>query len=314
MPTFLNLTNGRLVVPKLRDAGIPGPIVPWDDVLHEGPVPFGLNPAALRERRAEFLASCGWGTTEAIARDLAARDAALDDLPRVDEVMLWFEHDLYDQLQRLQILDRLPLDGAPRVSAVPDDRYLGELSTAELQGLFAARREVTTAQRLAARDAWDAFRSPDPRHLVEVLPRAEDLPPLRSALVRHLEQFPSIDDGLSRTERQALEVIGRGVTRAVDVYRASHHGREPAIFMGDSAFLFHIGGLVRSPRPLLSTSRPARHLSPDDDLTLTDEGRRVLDGDGDRVAICGIDRWLGGVHLSGNGAVWRWDGQVLRVR
>ena len=108
----------------MREAGILGLIVPWDDVLHEGPVRAGLNVAAMRDARADFLAGCGWGSRDEIVRSLAARDAALENLQRVDEIVLWFEHDLYDQLQILQILDRLPLDGGPTLTAVPNDDYL----------------------------------------------------------------------------------------------------------------------------------------------------------------------------------------------
>jgi hypothetical protein len=42
-------------------------------------------------------------------------------------------------------------------------------------------------------------------------------------------------------------------------------------------------------------------------VALTDIGRSVLAGQQDRVATCGIDRWLGGVHLQSGGQLWRWD-------
>jgi hypothetical protein len=41
-------------------------------------------------------------------------------------------------------------------------------------------------------------------------------------------------------------------------------------------------------------------------LRLTDAGRRVLAGEADHVALDGIDRWVGGVHLHGRDARWRW--------
>ena len=318
---MLHLTNGTAVIPLMREAGVGGRVVPWNDVLHEGPVPIGLNPAAMRDRRADFLASCGWGSAEAIARDLAARDAALADLTDVDEVTLWLEHDLYDQLQLLQILDRLPLDGTPRVSAVPDDEYLGMLPAARLRDLYAARRDVTSAERLAARDAWTAFRSPDPRAIVDVLPRVDLLRHLGPALERHLQQFPSMANGLSRTEQQALEVVGQGVTQLRDVYTASHHNREPAVFMGDTAFAAHLEHLARGSRPLLHMTQgpskaagSSRRLTIDDQVALTDDGRRVLEGELDRVRACGINRWLGGVELSGTGPVWRWDQEREKLR
>jgi hypothetical protein len=34
----LHVTNGDATVPGLRGTGIAGPILPWRDVLHEGPV------------------------------------------------------------------------------------------------------------------------------------------------------------------------------------------------------------------------------------------------------------------------------------
>ncbi len=316
MITTLHLTNGTAIIPSIREAGIAGHIVAWDDVLHEGPVESGLNPAALRERRAAYLASCGWANAVDIARDLAARDAALAEAMSsvserrsavVDEIVLWFEPDLFDQLQRLQILDRLPIDGPPRVTAVPDNESLGLLPASRFLSLFDERRAVTSAQRMAARDGWTAFRAPDPRAILEVLPRVSVLSHMSAALVRHLQQFPSIDRGLSRTEQQALEVVASGVTRVSDVYRQSHHAREEAIFMGDAPFLVHLGALLRASLPLLRSTRGARDLALDDEITLTDAGRNVLVGEADRVALCGIDRWLGGVRLSGNGPVWRWD-------
>ena len=48
-------------------------------------------------------------------------------------------------------------------------------------------------------------------------------------------------------------------------------------------------------------------------IALTETGRALLDGAVDRVARCGIDRWLGGVHLEGHGPVWRYDAESRRV-
>jgi hypothetical protein len=305
----------------MRSAGIVGRTVPWDDVLHEGPVPAGLNAAALRDTRAAFLASCGWGSRNELVRRLADRDALVEQLrgadaraPRVDEIVLWFEHDLFDQLQLLQILDRLPLDGGPRLTAVPDDDYLGYQPASRFAELFASRREVTSSQRIAARDAWEAFRAADPRAIVDVMSRVSDLRHLPAALRRHLQQFPSVQNGLSRTEQQTLEAVARGASLVRDLFIQANHRSEEAVFMGDAAFLFHIRGLWRCPAPLIrvaktasaTSSFPPHALSLDNEITLTDDGRRVLAGDADRVALCGIDRWLGGVHCKGRGPVWRW--------
>ena len=324
--SILHITNGTAIISGMRSAGIEGAIVPWEDALHEGPVPQGLNVAAMRDRRAEFLAACGWGRSVELNRMLAERDAALESAAsrldpgrpesraRVEEIVLWFEFDLYDQLQLLQVLERLPLDGSPRVTAVADDEYLGHLSAPTLAAIFTTRREVTSAERLAARDAWTAFRSPDPRTVLDVLPRVTVLRHLPAALRRHLEQFPSVENGLSRTEQQALEAVAAGVWRAGDVFLRTHVQQEAAFFMGDSTFLMHIGALLRGPRPLLSSPSNGACLTLEHDLALTEDGADVLAGRLDRVRACGIDRWLGGVQLSGTGPVWRWDKERQSLR
>jgi hypothetical protein len=46
---------------------------------------------------------------------------------------------------------------------------------------------------------------------------------------------------------------------------------------------------------------------------VTEAGREVLDGRRDRVRTYGIDRWLGGVHLMGHEAAWRWDPATRRL-
>jgi hypothetical protein len=330
---MLHLTNGTSIVPKIRAAGIEGRIVAWDDVLHEGPVPAGLGIAALRSVRVDFLASCGWGPRDAIARDLESCDAALDKAATASqEIVLWFEHDLYDQLHLLQILERLPVDGGPQVTMVPAATYLGQQPASDYPELFERRRVVGSSERMTARDAWQAFRSPDPRTILAALPRLTELPHLAAAMHRHLQQFPSVRNGLSRTERQTLEAIAEGVTGLKDVFVSATQDREEAMFTGDAAFLFHISSLFRAGRPLLKThgtlpptALPPSTLTPSAlepwnastlelSVELTPDGARVLRGELDRVQLCGIDRWLGGVHLAGPGPVWRWDGERRELR
>ena len=298
---MLHVTNGDAVVDRIRNAVPSGDVVPWRDVLHEGPVPSGLGPAAMRDRRIDFIAGEGYDSRARIAREFEERDQALDEaIARADEIVLWFEHDLYDQLQLIQILDRLPVDGPPRITIVQPVTYLGYQPATDYPGLFEGRQVVTSTQRLAARDAWQAFRSSDPRAIVDALPRVTSLPHLPPALSRHLEQFPSLPNGLSRTEQAALEVVAGGITRARDVFVATQQ-REEAFFMGDAGFFSHISSIIRAACPLLRTYG--------DDLELTPDGERVMKGEADRIALCGIDRWLGGVYLSGSGPMWRWDSE-----
>jgi hypothetical protein len=47
----------------------------------------------------------------------------------------------------------------------------------------------------------------------------------------------------------------------------------------------------------------------------SEPGAHALAGEADQIALNGIDRWIGGVHLHGHEAPWRWeDGTESIVR
>src|SRR5688572_23772627 len=159
---MLHVTNGESAVQTLVAAGI-GPAIAWQDVLHEGPVPAGLNADELRHVRAEFLARCGWGEAASIAAEMHARDTALLE---ADEVTLWFEHDLYDQLQLLQIL--WMLDGR-RARLAQADTFIGPMRTDDVRALATRITPVTEEQYDVARRSWAAFRSAEPGAIPDLL-------------------------------------------------------------------------------------------------------------------------------------------------
>ena len=151
---MLHVTNGDSTVEGLRQAPVVGDIVAWRDVLHEGPVP-ALSAAELRTVRARFLD----GPTAAVEADLRARDERLGAALAAEErVVLWFEHDLYDQLQLLQILAGLP-DRPVGVELIcvgsfpgrPSFAGLGELEPDELASLWPVRTPVVNEHVRAAR-------------------------------------------------------------------------------------------------------------------------------------------------------------------
>lgn len=330
--TPLHVTNGDAAAEPLRRAGLGGEVLPWRDLLHEGPVPAGLDPAGLNRERARFLAERSRAEPDDVLRELEARDRTLAGAAAGrGEVVLWFEHDLYDQLQLLQVLDLIADAEAARgrvslvcIGAFPGVEPfhgLGQLSPEQLASLHPARAPVTDAQWALARAAWAAFRAPDPAEIERVVAGDTDaLPFLRGALLRHLEQFPAVGDGLSRTERQLLEAVAAGAARPGELFLADQ-AREERVFMGDTTLWGYVAGLAGGPAPLLRVAGGGPFRLPDRDgagfreqrLELTERGRAVLRGEADRLASGDVDRWLGGVHLRGAATPWRWDREARRL-
>jgi hypothetical protein len=312
MPGTLQITNGDAV--QLRETGLQGEVLAWKDVLHEGPVPAGLTLEEMRPVRARFLAGLSGRLESEVLRDLEGRDEVLAAFHQQEEVVLWFEHDLYDQLQLIQVLDwfsRQDLRGT-KLSLILVEQYLGQLRPEQLFSLYPTRHAVTAAEFQLAGRAWLAFCAPDPNYLAALLQEdTSALPYLHGAWLRHLEQFPSARNGLSRTERQILEIVQAGVSRVGAIFCADRD-REERIFMGDLVFISYVRGLADARVPLL---RIIQQQNPfwKTEVEITPSGRAVLAGASDHVRLNGIDRWLGGVHLRG-GNVWRWDAERGSLR
>lgn len=309
VPGTLHITNGDSV--QIGSTGLGGEVLFWRDVLHEGPVPAGLPLEKLTAVRAKFLARYGDQGQAEILERMRARDRTLANFSNYQEVVLWFEHDLYDQLQLLQILDWFAeqTNSATMLSLIQADQYLGPLKPDQLATLSPGRHPITAAEFKLARRAWSEFRSPAPTGLVQLL--EEDmaaLPFLRAAIARHLEQFPSAANGLSRTERQMLEIVESGVSRVSEIFRADQ-AKEERIFMGDLPFYSYIQGLVEISVPLLEIIRDGNPFGKTD-VRITPRGRKVLHNEEDHIRLNGIHRWLGGVRLQGTKA-WRWASSGL---
>lgn len=319
-PRLLHVLNGDVVREKLERAGVPGTLAVWADALPEGPVPGpAATPGEWREVRARFVERVGYATRRE-ALDLMRRwDEGLESFPEHDEVVIWVEHDLFDQLLLVRHLDwfarraggppRLSLIGVGSWPGIPDFRGLGQLAPDQLAPLLDTREPVTAAQLRLASAAWTAFTAPDPRGLERLL--ADDtsaLPFLAPALRRHLEEFPSVRNGLSRTEETVLRLLAGGPLAVGDLFHAVHR-RESAYFVTDASFRTVLRALAGEPDPAieLDGAGEGSGVLPGGSVRLTDTGRALLEGRAERRPAPGSERWLGGVRLAAEGPRWRWD-------
>src|SRR6185295_14333580 len=300
---FLHVANGTSTTMTIAAAGIPGACSIWADPLHDGPVPGGLSDAALLDVRLQFLAGPGdlgaaWtGPDPRLdpANDLRQWRAVIEAHDTYDELILWYEHDLFDQLNLMQLLpwirDRLPATKPVSLICIgsfpgrPDFKGLGELTPDELASLLETRAPISDAQYELARRAWHAFRAPTPEALDRL--RQEDtpaLPYLAAALTRYLQEFPWTIDGLSRTERRLLALAGGDGITLWKAFPRMHDG-EHYYYVSDGTMASMAETLARSSPALLmlDVSASSGHVLRGT-IALTDTGRSVLDGQLDRVA------------------------------
>jgi hypothetical protein len=303
----LHVTNGAAAAADLAPLG---EVLTWDDVLHEGPVP-AEPPAQLRETRARFLAGAGFTDLAEARSRLAARDARLDAVDFSTKLVLWFEDDLYDQLQLIQVLDRLASGGGPTRRSRPHGPVQlvalprGRSARTFLRDRMAAATSLSDREHDLAARAWAAFSAPDPHAVQELwLDGTPGLPDLAPALERLLEEHPATTDGLARTDRQLLAALrdAGGPLSPYELFAAAT-APEDRPFFGDTTLWWRAEQLT----PLVQRTAAGA-------FALTDAGARVLAGEADAAELLApLDRWIGGVHHAGSPAV-RWDPSARRLR
>jgi hypothetical protein len=315
MERIVHVCNGDATADTLSLADLPGDIRVWADALDVGPV-LPVSDEEHYRARGEFWASRGFGSAADSAQKLADWDKGVDEARSAEEVILWYEHDLFDQLALIRLLARLARRGlAQQLTIVSIDRHpevpnflgLGQLKPEQLAELWPRRTPLSRDAIDEAVTAWIAVTANDPRALPFLTKRVKALPFLAGALERHLEEFPDPTSGLSRTERQILAAIARGEGGAGALMQVSH-ANDPRYPITDG-LLFDV--LKRLGACGFIEGAPSGTPGPDALKSLiasvTARGREAHAGANDRVHECAIDHWRGGVHLAGKGPVWRWS-------
>ena len=311
---MLHILNGETTEAILAQTAIRGDRFSFRDALIAGPAP-AVNGSEWRRLRAEHLANAYGMAVEKCKGELTRQQEVFESFSNHEEVVLWFEADLFCQANLLYVLDwcshrersskltLICIDGFP---GRPDFRGLGELTPKELASLFAERVEVTSSQLELAVRAWQAYRSEDPRELEQLLQAGTSaLPFLNGALRLQLTRFPSTRNGLNRIEKTVLELVSRGATRFVELF-SQFVEAEPDYGLGDAQFWNVLQRLTQGAAPLLTNKNETPSML-ESSFEITEAGRAVLRGAADKVTLNGIDEWLGGVHLLGHEKIWRWD-------
>jgi len=281
-------------------------------VLHEGPIVAGPLEACSADRVAYLTRRFGIGEAE-IAAEFAERDALMRAHADFDRIDLWFEHDLYDQLQLVQILaffaDASRSDGVTLVQA---DDFLGAQRPDTILRFAERARNVGQADLALGRATWADLASPTPEAIatrVETLDAR--LPFLKPTLRRFLEELPSPGSGLGRTEAAILEGIEHGTVAPVQLFHQVIK-EEEAAFMGDWSFFHLLDDLASCDVPLIAGLAPGMAGETDTErfreaeLELTMAAEDVLAGEEDHVVLSSIDSWWAGTRLTGRD-VWRYD-------
>ena len=316
----LHIRCGSDIRVALREAGFTGDFLEYSNPYCVGPVP---DVPDLQSIRARFILDAYGnllGLSEAyIAEKLRSEQEGLARAAAdYERVMLWFEHDSYDQLILARCLAQFHQTGAPKVlefvsvSHFPGvERFvgLGQLPARAFSAIWRQRRAVTLSDLALGQRTWDALRSGDPCELVAIAQSdGSALPDLPRALQRHLRELPWTTDGLSLTERLVLRTLDAESRTIGRIFSHLTREVEPLPWLGDVMLLAIVEAMAKASEPVFTIKGDSSGPEwPQRRLEITPAGRAVLNGEIDWLSLSPPERWIGGVRIVPGTPHWRWD-------
>jgi hypothetical protein len=331
--TVLHIVNGDSLRNKLINLTLGEDILVWREALYEGPIFSDLKTEEACQARAAYFATTIGLSEPDFRKQNEEQYKILTQHGAYDEIILWFEFDLFDQIMLIYLLDWFSKNKAPQtklqllsIGEFPGIELftgLGQLTTMQLATLAGQWHEVTSEQLHIASLAWQAYASADPTAIENFL--NEDIsaafPFLEDALLCHLGRFPSVSNGLGRLEQRALQCISEGLIQLIPLFERISK-LENNYGLGDMQFWRYLERLGSGDNPLIRWTGPASLPRMDDSsskrlkqwkLEITNTGKAVLVNKADWIELNGINRWLGGAHLKEESPMWRWDEETKKL-
>ncbi len=271
--TTLHIRCGSDLQKVLPKSGFKGDFLEVSNPFPQGPVPPSEPMEHFLDVREKFIErNYGRYLTKDIHGEKPSfrhEEQSLRNLPgRYQRLVLWFEHDAFDQLCFAYILSHLVDADLSRVSVeliqvdyFPGiDRFigLGQLGhqPESLSLLWDQRRQLTAADFSFGSRIWQAFTSPNPTELCR-LSQAENtqLPLMQKAMNRMLKELPWSTNGLGLTEYLMLYIVQQD--GPIDRQRLFHFllaEADPQPFLGDIMFYSALDCLLLTKTPALTVA------------------------------------------------------------
>ena len=302
----------------LRDAlplcGLHGRYLTFADPFCIGPVQRQPRDHFI-EARARFLAEALALDAEQTLSRQQREYQDLEDATSQERIVLWFEHDSYDQLILAYMLDhfgrrwprvRVELVAVDAIPGVARFVGLGQLAPEVLGWLWQNRRAVDEPLLVLGRRAWRAISADTPDALDRLSQRnTTALPMLGRALRRHLLELPDEQTGLGLSEQLTMQLVAeRGPKPAGEIFRDLMLEREPLPYLGDTLFHWMLQPLLAGPAPLLEEHGDPELPWEQKELSITQHGHAVLSGHQNWLDSHPPRRWVGGVAIDGDRQSW----------
>lgn len=230
---IIHVLPGDSLAPEFAAAGIEGDVVVFREALIDGDL-SGETLDEFWDRRANFLALHYGGDPIEYQEGVAYEVERLLDLPRGSEVNLWFEHELFCQVNMWFCLSLLrgsenKIFRVMPTGLLPDQTWAGFAghTADDLATAFSSRTQFTEADIETAAELFAAFGARDAERLRE-------LREYRSPCFPFLKEVCTAAAVIETKPAEILEQIRRSGVTEFDAVFAAFRERAGVYGFGDS--------------------------------------------------------------------------------
>lgn len=218
--SILHITNGDSTTQYLQKLNIQGDFITWREMLCEGRTEVTVGSERFWKTRFEFLKE-SYRVTKKQFIDLTLKEYRnLCNQKTQEEIVLWFEYDLFCQINMIAVISWLKRYRKGRkISLVcsgeikGSEKMLGisELSEKQINNHYKNKIDLTQDDIEYADYVWQLYCSNNPIQLQNVYkyqPSAT-FKYLTNGLLAHLQRFPTIGNGLNAVENNILTIASK---------------------------------------------------------------------------------------------------------
>ena len=292
MSSLLHITNGDSLTDRLKALNLKGDIITWREMLCEGKTLTNVGSESFWKTRFEFLNKNYKVSKSWFVEKTLKEYRSLCNHKQQDQIVLWFEYDLFCQINMLAVISWLKTHRKyAHISLVcsgnedeTDKMYgLGEVSDEKLLELYENRTELSMNDIEYADYVWQLYCSDNPIRLENLTDfKNYQFDYLSDAIKAHLKRFPTIKNGLNDVENHVLQLSFEKKPKSKRELLQSVLMDQGVYGFGDTQY----DRIITTLKPLYSSFNPVR---------LTKKGKEILEGKTSYYSsIQDNDAYLGG--------------------
>ena len=275
MSSLLHITNGDNLTDRLKSLQLKGDIITWREMLCEGKTLTNVGSESFWKTRFEFLNKNYKISKQWFVEKTLKEYRLLCNHKQEDQIVLWFEFDLFCQINMLAVISWLKTHRKySQISLVcsgdedeTDKMYgLNELSDEQLLELFEKRTVLKQDDIEYADYVWQLYCSDNPIRLENLTDfKYYQFDYLSEAIKAHLKRFPTIKNGLNEIENHILQLSLDKSPKSKRELLSTVLSDQGVYGFGDTQY----ERIISTLKPLYTSFNPVR---------LSKKGKEILEG------------------------------------